>query len=42
VQVGSHFPPKANFDKMMMALKSKFIAWSHNLLSLAGRILVAN
>jgi hypothetical protein len=26
----------------MVALKSKLIAWSHNLLSLAGRILVAN
>ncbi len=26
----------------MLALKSKLIAWSHNLLSLAGRILVAN
>jgi len=27
---------------MMLALKSKFINWSHNSLSLAGRILVAN
>jgi hypothetical protein len=26
----------------MLALKSKLITWSHNLLSLAGRILVAN
>ncbi len=42
VQVGSHFPPKANFDKMMMALKNKLINWSHNRLSLARRILVAN
>jgi len=42
VLVGSHLPPEANFDKMMLALKSKLIAWSHNLLSLAGRILVAN
>jgi len=42
VLVGSHLPPEANFDKMMLALKSKFIARSHNLLSLAGRILVAN
>jgi hypothetical protein len=42
VLVGSHLPPEANFDKMMLALKSKLIAWSHNLLSLAGKILVAN
>jgi hypothetical protein len=27
---------------MMFALKSKLITWSHNKLSLAGRILVAN
>jgi hypothetical protein len=42
VLVGFHLPPEANFDRMMLALKSKLIAWSHNLLSLAGRILVAN
>jgi hypothetical protein len=42
VQVRSHLPQEANFDKMMMALKSKLINWSHNQLSLAGRILVAN
>jgi hypothetical protein len=42
VQVGFHFPPEANFDKMMLAFKSKLINWSHNQLSLAGRILVAN
>ncbi len=40
--MGFHFPPEANFDRVMVALKSKLIAWSHNLLSLAGRILVAN
>lgn len=38
VQVGSHLPPEANFDKMMLALKSKLITWSHNRLSLVGRI----
>jgi hypothetical protein len=27
---------------MMFALKSKLITWSHNKLSLVGRILVAN
>jgi hypothetical protein len=42
IQVGHHLPTEANFDKMMIALKSKFISWSHNNLSLAGRILVAN
>lgn len=42
VMVGSHLPTEVNFDKMMLALKNKLIAWSHNLLSLAGWILVAN
>jgi len=40
--VGFHLPTEANFDKLMVALKSKLLTWSHNLLSLAGRILVAN
>jgi hypothetical protein len=35
-------PLEANFDKIMIALKNKLINWSHNNLSLAGRILVAN
>jgi hypothetical protein len=42
VLVGFHLPPEANFNRLMIAFKSKLIAWSHNLLSLAGRILVAN
>ncbi len=42
IQVGFHLPFEANYDKMMLALKSKLITWSHNKLSLAGRILVAN
>jgi len=42
VLIGFHLHPKANFDKLMVTLKSKLIAQSHNLLSLAGRILVAN
>jgi hypothetical protein len=42
IQVGHHLPTEANFDKMMTTLKSKLISWSHNNLSLAGRILVAN
>lgn len=42
IQVGFHLPSKANFDKMMLALKGKLVNWSHNNLSLAGRILVAN
>ncbi len=42
VQVGFRLPTKANFDKMMVALKGKLIKWGHNNLFLAGRILVAN
>ncbi len=42
IQVGFHLPPEANFDTMMIAFKGKLISWSHNMLSLAGRILVAN
>jgi hypothetical protein len=42
VLVGFHFPLEVNFERLMVAFKSKLIAWSHNLLSLAGRILVAN
>ncbi len=42
IQVGFHLPFEANFNKMMLALKNKLITWSHNKLSLAGRILVAN
>jgi hypothetical protein len=42
IQVGFHFPPEANFDKMLLALKGKLINWSTCRLSLAGRILVAN
>jgi hypothetical protein len=42
IQVGFHLPTEANFDAMMLNLKSKLISWSHCSLSLAGRILVAN
>jgi hypothetical protein len=42
VQVGFHLPIEVNFDIMITAFKSKLISWSHNILSLAGRILVAN
>ncbi len=42
IQVGFHFPPEANFDKLLTAFKGKMINWSTNRLSLAGRILVAN
>jgi hypothetical protein len=40
--VGIHFPPEANFDKMLSVLKGKLINWSTCHLSLAGRILVVN
>jgi hypothetical protein len=42
IQVGFHLPTEANFDTMMLSLKGKLISWSHSLLSLVGRILVAN
>jgi hypothetical protein len=42
IQVGFHLPLEVNFDTMMVALIGKLINWSHNTLSLAGRILVAN
>jgi hypothetical protein len=42
IQVGFHLPIKTNFDKMMVALKSKLINWSTCRLSLAGRVLVSN
>jgi mannosylglycoprotein endo-beta-mannosidase len=42
VQVGSHLPPEANFEKMKLSLKNKLISWSNNRLFVAGRILVAN
>ncbi len=28
IQVDFHLPSEANFDKMMLALKSKLITWS--------------
>ncbi len=42
IQVGFHFPPEANFNKMVTTLKGKLINWSTYRLSLAGRILVVN
>ncbi len=42
IQVGFRLPPKANFSKMVTALKGKLINWSTCRLSLAGRILVVN
>jgi hypothetical protein len=42
IQVGFHLSSEVNFDKMLIALKGKFINWSTRSLSLAGRILVAN
>jgi hypothetical protein len=42
IQVGFHLPPEANFDTMMIALKGKLISWSHSMLSLAGKVFVAN
>jgi len=42
IQVGFHLPTEANFDKMMVALKNKFINWNTYCLSLAGKVLVSN
>jgi len=42
IQVGFHLPTEANFDKMMVALKSKLINWNTYCLSLAGKVLVSN
>jgi hypothetical protein len=42
IQIGSRLPIKANFDKLMSALKGKMITWGKCNLSLTSRILVAN
>ncbi len=42
IQVGFHLPIEANFDKMMVAFKSKLINWSTCRLSLTGKVLVTN
>jgi hypothetical protein len=42
IQVGFRLPVEANFDKLMISLKGKMIAWGNCNLSLAGRILIAN
>ncbi len=42
IKIGFRLPTEANFDKLMLFLKGKLIAWGHRNLSLAGRILVAN
>jgi hypothetical protein len=42
IQIGFQLPTKANFEKPMLALKGKMIAWGKCNLFLTGRILVAN
>jgi hypothetical protein len=42
IQIGFRLPTDANFEKLMLTLKGKMIAWGKCNLSLAGRILVAN
>ncbi len=42
IQIGFRLPIEANFEKLMLTLKGKMIAWGKCNLSLAGRILVAN
>ncbi len=42
IQVGFQLPTEANFDKFMISLKGKMIAWGSYNVSLIGKILVAN
>ncbi len=42
IQIGFQLPIEANFEKVMLTLKEKMIAWGKCNLSLAGKILVAN
>jgi hypothetical protein len=42
IQVDFQLPAEANFDKLMISLKGKMIAWGSCNLSLAGIILIAN
>jgi hypothetical protein len=42
IQIGFRLPIEANFEKLMLTLKGKMIAWGKCNLFLAGRILVAN
>jgi hypothetical protein len=42
IQIGFKLPTKTNFDKLMLTLKRKLIAWGHRNFFLADRILVAN
>ncbi len=40
--IGFNLPHNAHFDKLMLSLKSKLIAWASCTLSLVVRILVTN
>jgi hypothetical protein len=42
IQVGFQLPTETNFDKLMISLKGKMIAWGNYNLSFAGKILIAN
>jgi hypothetical protein len=42
IQIGFQLPIETNFDKLMLSLKGKLIAWGHRNLFLVGRIMVAN
>jgi hypothetical protein len=42
LQIGYHLPIKANFDQIMLALKSKLINWGNKKVSLASKVSVAN
>jgi hypothetical protein len=42
IQIGFRLPIEANFEKLMLILKGKMIAWGKCNLFLVGRILVVN
>ncbi len=42
IQIGFQLPTEANFEKLMLALKRKMIAWGNCNLYLVGKILVTN
>jgi hypothetical protein len=42
IQIGFRLPIKANFEKLMLALKGKMIAWGKCNISFVGKIMVAN
>jgi hypothetical protein len=42
LQIDYHLPIEANFDKIMLSLKSKLINWWNKKVSLVSKVLVVN